>query len=78
MTETVNEHCVHEDCVYRMPLGNTRKSDKVTWYCAYCARTGHARNCPPSRCDKYVKGTEERKMKITLWDGRFRVESEEE
>lgn len=51
--ETVNEHCKHEDCIYRAHLTG---SDSKIEYCDYLCMVGKSRGCKISECDKYVKG----------------------
>lgn len=48
--ETVNEHCTHEDCVYRMHFSGS------TEFCAYLLVEDKVRGCPISQCDKHRSG----------------------
>ena len=68
--ETVDEHCQHKDCIYRM------KFDETTDYCAYCLFEYEVRRCKISECTRYKKG--KRKVALdgaTLW---FRWEYDDE
>jgi len=49
--ETVEEHCQHEDCVYRMTL-----DARGTPFCGYILFEQRSRGCNISACDKYKKG----------------------
>lgn len=70
MAETVNDNCIHEDCVYRAKLTDPGK----TFFCAYAMRTGHSRGCPISQCDKYRQGTK----KLIMWDENIYVTIQED
>lgn len=48
--ETVNEHCKHKDCKYRMMF------DPTSDYCAYCVIEKELRGCPISECNRYKRG----------------------
>lgn len=49
--ETVDEHCPHEDCIYRMHLMFG------TNFCAYMLVTNEPRGCSISQCDKCKRGS---------------------
>lgn len=49
--ETVEEHCSHKDCVYRMILDTNR-----TPFCNYCVIEGEVRGCKISECTRYRTG----------------------
>lgn len=49
--ETVNEHCKHEDCMYRMAL------DSTTDYCAFCLIEKEMRRYSISKCKRYKRGS---------------------
>lgn len=49
--ETVNEHCKHEDCIYRLKFDL-----QGTDFCNYCVMEHQVRGCPISNCDKYRTG----------------------
>lgn len=49
--ETVEEHCVHMDCVYRMTL------ERGVPFCNYCAMEEEPRGCKISECTRYRTGT---------------------
>lgn len=70
MPETVNDNCVHPDCIYRSRLTSGGK----IFYCAYATMTGHIRGCPVSQCDKYKAGTK----KLVMWNESVYVLSEGE
>lgn len=48
--ETVKEHCIHKDCIYRRTLENRIP------YCDYLGMEKKPRNCDISKCDKYKAG----------------------
>lgn len=48
--ETVNEDCIHSDCIYRMQFYGS------TEFCAYLLVTGEMRGCPISQCSRYRIG----------------------
>lgn len=48
--ETVEEHCKHEDCIYRMHFQGS------TEFCAYLLVTNELRGCPISQCNRYRAG----------------------
>ena len=50
--ETVNEHCPHEDCIYRRLLSGSQRED----CCMYAALEHQLRGCKISECTRYVKG----------------------
>lgn len=49
--ETVEEHCKHKDCVYRLILDS-----RLTPFCGYILIEERSRNCKISECDKYRTG----------------------
>ena len=53
--ETVNTHCKHPDCIYRLHL------DNYIDCCYYAVIEYEARGCKISECTRYKKGT--RKVK---------------
>lgn len=55
--ETVDEHCSHDDCIYRFRLSSYRCD-----FCNYCVVTGELRGCKISECTRYVKGRKRAKM----------------
>ncbi len=60
--ETVEEHCQHPDCYYRMKL------DDSCHYCGYCIVEYQLRGCKISECTRYKRG--KKKPTIdggTLW-----------
>lgn len=59
VVETVDEHCKHEDCIYRCRL-NFYNTD----YCNYAVIVGESRGCSISECDKYKRG----KRKVAMTD----------
>lgn len=70
--ETVDEHCRHEDCVYRMRLDLYGR-----YFCNYAAMERRSRGCSISECDKYRAGrkrptiqTETMQMEWVIDDGR--------
>lgn len=61
--ETVEKHCLHDDCVYR----STLLSYQID-YCDYITLEGKPRGCPISQCCRYKPG--KRKVVMTtrgLW-----------
>lgn len=62
--QTCQEHCKHEDCIYRRTLGHD------TPICFYAVIMRESRGCKISECDKYRRGT--KKVKSTYeyieWD----------
>ena len=48
--ETVEEHCKHRDCAYRMKFMHHMDM------CGYLTIEGHPRECSISECDKYRRG----------------------
>lgn len=48
--ETVDEHCKHQDCIYRMHFGFGSE------FCAYLLVTDEVRGCPISKCNRYRRG----------------------
>lgn len=62
--ETVDEHCKHKDCVYRMYL----YGGETTEFCNYCAMEYEPRRCKISECTRYRKGERKKVMtEIGLW-----------
>lgn len=51
--ETVDEHCKHPDCVYRMKLVHGYPMGE---FCNYSGIMGRSRGCSISECDKYRAG----------------------
>lgn len=49
--ETVDAHCKHDDCIYRVLIDGGR-----TPVCYYAVIEGKSRGCPISQCDKYQAG----------------------
>lgn len=64
MGQTVNEHCKHKDCIYRLSLNTT------TQCCFYAVIEGRARRCKISECDKYRAGTRKANFtkKVFSWE----------
>lgn len=52
--ETVEEHCQHKDCLYRLILDSKR-----TPFCGYILIEERMRGCRISECDKYRRGKRE-------------------
>lgn len=52
IVETVDEHCEHKDCVYRMRLDAYGRE-----FCNYCVMEYQLRGCPISKCTRYKAGT---------------------
>lgn len=50
--ETVEKHCKHKDCVYRMNLYHNGLP-----FCNYCVMEEQLRGCKISECNRYMKGT---------------------
>ena len=62
--ETVDEHCKHKDCVYRMYLCGGCGTE----FCNYSVMEYQPRGCKISECTKYRKGDRKQKMtEIGLW-----------
>lgn len=53
MIETVEEHCKHEDCIYRQHIGRSFQ----TPVCMYAATEHQSRGCKISECTRYKAGT---------------------
>lgn len=49
--ETVDEHCTHKDCIYRMRFGLGSE------FCAFMLVESVPRGCPISRCTRYKSGS---------------------
>lgn len=49
--ETVEEHCKHKDCVYRLTFDTNG-----TPYCNYCVMEQMVRGCKISECTRYRTG----------------------
>lgn len=49
--ETVRNHCIHKDCVYRSYIDGG-----ATPICYYAVLEGRSRGCKISECDKYKGG----------------------
>lgn len=56
--ETVDEHCKHPDCVYRVKLDSN-----PTFFCNYCVMENELRGCRISECTRYRAGT--RRVEMT-------------
>lgn len=70
--ETVEEHCIHKDCFYRMKL------DSCVDFCAYAIIESQSRKCAISQCDKYRTGRSSRKVSIDFQTLEYRWYEEDD
>lgn len=70
--ETVEEHCTHNDCFYRMKL------DSCIDFCAYAIIESQSRKCAISECDKYKTGRSNRKVSIDFQTLEYRWYEEDD